>query len=96
MNFFGRPTPFITGPARGAMKVDTSVVIVGFKKIKRGYYSFTTKLIAENASALTAQELTVLYKNELEKIIKNDPANYLWSHRRWKYEWKPAYGEIVS
>ena len=96
MNFFGRPTPFITGPARGAMKVDTSVVIVGFKKIKRGYYSFTTKLIAENASALTAQELTVLYKNELEKIIRNDPANYLWSHRRWKYEWKPAYGEIVS
>ncbi len=96
MNFFGKPTPFITGPAKGAIKNNTAVVIVGFKKVKRGYYQFSTKLLVENAINYTPQQLTVLYKNELEKIIKNDPANYLWSHRRWKYEWKPEYGEIVK
>jgi len=34
--------------------------------------------------------------NELEKIIRADPANYLWSHRRWKYEYKPEYGEVYQ
>jgi Kdo2-lipid IVA lauroyltransferase/acyltransferase len=96
MNFFGKPTPFVTGPGKGAVKNNTAVVIVGFNKIKRGYYHFTTTLIAENGSQYTPQQLTVLYKNELEKIIRQDPANYLWSHRRWKYDWKPEYGDIVK
>lgn len=96
INFFGRPAPFVTGPGKGAVKNNTAVVIVGFRKIKRGYYSFTTTLLAENGSLYTPQQLTVLYKNELEKIIRRDPSNYLWSHRRWKYEWKPEYGEIIS
>lgn len=94
MSFFSKPAPFITGPSKGAIKNNTAVVIVGFKKIKRGYYSFTTTLIAENASLYSPQELTLLYRNELEKIIRKDPANYLWSHRRWKYDWKPEYGKM--
>ena len=94
VNFFGKPAPFVTGPSKGAVRNNAAVVIVGFKKVKRGYYSFTTTLITENASLYTPQQLTVLYKNELEKIIRREPANYLWSHRRWKYDWKPEYGEI--
>ncbi len=86
-NFFGRPTPFVTGPAKGAVRNNTTVVMVGFTKIRRGYYNFTSTLIAENGVDYTPQQLTVLYKNELEKIIKADPANYLWSHRRFKYTW---------
>ena len=96
MNFFGKPAPFITGPARGAVKNGMAVVTVGFKKIKRGHYHFTNKLITENASLFTSEQLTLLYKNELERIIREDPPNYLWSHRRWKHEWKPAYGDIIK
>ena len=96
MNFMGKPAPFVTGPARGAVKSNTAVVMVGFNKIKRGYYHFNTTLLAENGSMHTPQQLTFLYKNELEKIIRKDPANYLWSHRRWKYDWKPEYGEILK
>lgn len=96
MNFFGRPAPFITGPAKGAVKNNTAVIIVGFKKIKRGHYHFTNILLAENGSLFTPQQLTVMYKNELEKIIREDPSNYLWSHRRWKYDWKPEYGEVIK
>lgn len=70
--------------------------MVGFKKIKRGYYHFYTQLLAEEGATYSSQQLTVIYKNELEKIIKADPANYLWSHRRWKYEYKPEYGEVFQ
>ena len=96
MNFFGKPVPFVTGPAKGAVKNNTAVVMVGFKKIKRGYYHFSPKLLAQEGSVYTPEQLTVLYKNELEKIIRNDPPNYLWSHRRWKYDWKPEYGDIIA
>lgn len=96
VNFMGKPAPFVTGPAKGAVKYNTAVVYVGFQKIKRGYYHFTATLLAENGSDYTPQQLTVMYKNEVEKIIRRDPANYLWSHRRWKYDWKEEYGPVYS
>jgi Kdo2-lipid IVA lauroyltransferase/acyltransferase len=95
-NYFGRPAPFVTGPAKNACRNNFAVAIVGFSKKRRGYYHFTTTLITEDASRFTPVQLTILYKNALEKIIRQDPANYLWSHRRWKYEWKPEYGEILQ
>jgi KDO2-lipid IV(A) lauroyltransferase len=96
MNYFGKPAPFLTGPAKGAVKNNIAVVVVGFKKIRRGYYSFSTRLIAESGSLFTPQHLTLLYKNEMERIIRLDPSNYLWSHRRWRHEWKPEYGPIIK
>lgn len=96
LNFMGRPAPFVTGPAKGAVKNNTAIVMAAFKKRKRGYYQFSMKLLADEGAKYTPQQLTVLYKNELEKIIRADPSNYLWSHRRWKHEWKPEYGAIVE
>lgn len=96
MNFFGKPAPFVNGPSKGAVKNNTAVVMVGFHKLKRGYYHFSNKLLAENGSSYSPEALTVIYKNALEEVIKADPSNYLWSHRRWKYEWKPQYGNIIE
>lgn len=96
MNFFGKPVPFTTGPAKGAVKNNTAVVIVGFKKLRRGHYAFTTTMLAEDGSLYSPEQLTVMYKNALEKIIREDPSNYLWSHRRWKWDWKPEYGAILE
>jgi len=96
MHFMGKPVPFVVGPAKGAVKHNTAVLMFGFNKIKRGYYHFDCKLVAADGAAYTPQQLTLLYKNELEKVIRKDPANYLWSHRRWKYEWKPEYGPLLD
>jgi Kdo2-lipid IVA lauroyltransferase/acyltransferase len=94
INFFGKPTPFISGPERGAIKNNTAVVYVGFKKVKRGYYKFDTTLLCEEGAKTKEGELTLLYRDVLEKTIKQDPANYLWSHRRFKFEWKDEYGPL--
>jgi KDO2-lipid IV(A) lauroyltransferase len=96
MNFFGKPAPFVTGPAKGAVKNNTAVVIVGFQKTKRGHYAFTTEMLAEEGSSYSPEELTLLYKNALETIIRKDPSNYLWSHRRWKWEWTPSCSPILE
>jgi KDO2-lipid IV(A) lauroyltransferase len=94
IRFFGHPTPFVTGPEKGAIKNNAAVVYVGFKKIRRGYYHFEPLLLAENSAGMKEGELTCLYRDALENAIKNDPANYLWSHRRFKFEWKEEYGEV--
>ncbi|MFM2336960.1 MAG: hypothetical protein RL115_153 [Bacteroidota bacterium] len=96
MHFFSKPAPFVTGPARGAVKKNTAIVMVRMKKIKRGHYYFNATLVEEFAGGLTPAALTLRYKNALEQIIREDPANYLWSHRRWKFDWQPAYGEIIG
>lgn len=91
LNFFGRPVPFVTGPERGAIRNNAAVVYVGFKKIKRGCYHFEATLLAEQSAGTKTGELTGLYRDILEKTIREDPANYLWSHRRFKFEWKEDY-----
>lgn len=96
IKFFGRPTPFVTGPEKGAVKNNAAVVYFGFKKIKRGYYHFEATLLAETGADTKPGELTCLYSDILEKTIKEDPPNYLWSHRRFKFEWKEAYGEVMG
>ncbi len=94
LNFFGRPTPFASGPEKGAIKNNAAVVYVGFNKIKRGHYNFTTTLLTEQSDTTKTGELTCLYRDILEKTIKQDPANYLWSHRRFKFEWKDEYKNL--
>ena len=91
LNFFNRPTPFVKGPDKGARKNNTAVVFVKFVKLKRGYYRFDTEVIIENGAELNEGELTLKYRDFLEETIRQDPANYLWSHRRWKWPYNESY-----
>lgn len=88
LNFFSKPAPFVTGPDRGAIRNNVSVVFVRFVKIKRGHYHFETKVIVENAGELTEGQLTLMYRDFLEETIRSNPDNYLWSHRRWKHQYR--------
>lgn len=88
---FGKPAPFVKGPDKGARKNRSAVVFVKFIKVKRGYYKFEPTVITENAALLKEGELTLLYRDFLEETIREHPDNYLWSHRRWKFDYKKEY-----
>jgi len=97
INFFNHPTSFLIGPEKSAIRKKSAVVFVGFKRVKRGYYHFESVLLTDNAALIDKRgQLTGLYRDALENAIVNDPANYLWSHRRFKFEWNPGYGDILS
>jgi len=85
--FFSKPAPFVTGPDKAALKNNTAVVFVKMIKLSRGRYKFETEIIMEEAQALEPGALTVKYRNILEDTIRKNPSNYLWSHRRWKWEY---------
>lgn len=94
MYFFTRPVPFITGPDKAAIRNNTAVVFVNFVKKKRGYYHFETRVAAENNERLAAGDLTRSYRDFLEDAIRRAPANYLWTHKRWKYDYKQEFEHL--
>jgi KDO2-lipid IV(A) lauroyltransferase len=93
-NFFGRPTPFVKGPAKNAIASNTAVVFVFLRKIKRGYYEAVLSLAEADPRQTTEKELTRKFVIYLEGLIREYPDMWLWSHRRWKHEWKPEYGPV--
>ena len=85
--FFSKAAPFVSGPDKAAIKNNTAVVFVKFVKTKRGHYQFIPTIITEEAGNFKEGELTLLYRNFLEETIRESPDNYLWSHRRWKWDY---------
>jgi len=94
LNFFGRPTPFVRGPERGARIADIPVIFVRFYKAKRGYYHAELTTIAEHPGVLPEGELTRRYRSLLEDAIRREPDSWLWSHKRWKFSWNPEFSSF--
>jgi Kdo2-lipid IVA lauroyltransferase/acyltransferase len=94
LNFFGRPTPFMRGPERGAVAGNYSVAFAEIIKTKRGYYRLSYEIITSDAATLPKGEITRRYVRFLERAMTAHPEMWLWSHRRWKREWKPEYANL--
>jgi KDO2-lipid IV(A) lauroyltransferase len=89
--FMNRPTGFVKGPEKFARGQNIPVVMMTTTKPKRGYYHFNFFLLAEDPKSLPEGELIRQYVRHLEENIRLQPDIYLWSHRRWKNPWNPAY-----
>ena len=84
MPFLNQDTPFLPGPERIARKTNYPVFYFDVDRVKRGYYEITASLLHESPSETADTAITQSYANKLESIIQQKPANWLWSHRRWK------------
>lgn len=96
VNFFGRLTPFVRGPEKGAKLNNTAVFFGHFYKVKRGYYHIQLELLTDRPRDFEDGKLTQLFASRVEVAIRLKPSNYLWSHRRWKWEFdQEKYGHLV-
>jgi len=94
--FFGKMTPFVKGPEKGSVRMNTAVVMVEFYKVKRGYYKIDCSLMTTTPRELPDGEITKTLAAFVEDSIRRHPSNYLWSHRRWKFEFdEEKYGKLV-
>ena len=84
MPFLNQDTAVLHGPEKYARLHNLPVVFAFPQKIKRGYYKVKFFMLVEDPSKTAPGEITRIYMNALEKIIKDNPEYYLWSHRRWK------------
>jgi len=83
--FFGKMAPFFTGLERMAVAKNTAIIMVTTYRIKRGYYQCELSTFTKEPKLLPKGAITIAFRNFLEEQIRLRPANYLWTHRRWKH-----------
>jgi len=86
--FLNKMTAFYKGPELSARRGNIPIVYGEIHKVKRGKYNFTLELISNNPTEEKEWAVTGKFAQLLEKGIRQYPDNWVWSHRRWKHEWK--------
>ncbi len=89
-SFLHQDTPFYTGAEKLARRFGYPVLFLDVKRTSRGHYTLTFELIYDGSpenKALAADEhyITRTFAHKLEAAIRHAPADYLWTHRRWKH-----------
>jgi KDO2-lipid IV(A) lauroyltransferase len=85
VQFLNHDTATLHGPEKYARLYNLPVVFAFPRKIKRGHYKLKFIMLVEDPSKTKTGEITQIYMSALEKIIREKPEYYLWSHRRWKH-----------
>jgi KDO2-lipid IV(A) lauroyltransferase len=84
--FLNQPTAMFMGVEKIAVKANIPIVFFTIYPIKRGYYNCVLKLLVDDPSATSEYEITNLHAAELERVIRQKPEYWLWSHKRWKHK----------
>ena len=84
INFFNQDTACIHGPEKYAKMYNYPVIYIDIKRVKRGYYTVELSVLCDKPNELQDGELTAAYMHRLEQSIRENPENWLWTHRRWK------------
>lgn len=83
--FFGVQVPMHTGAEILAKRFDLVVINYITRKVKRGYYETEFQLITDAPKEFEDYQITDKYTRLTENNIKQQPALYLWSHKRFKH-----------
>lgn len=95
-HFFNKKTAFVRGPEVGSKGNNTAVIMVYINRKKRGYYKIETTLLTTEPKQTEHGFITKKLIQFIEEKIKEHPANYLWSHKRWKHEYDAEkYGHLL-
>ncbi|MEZ7838299.1 MAG: lysophospholipid acyltransferase family protein [Flavobacteriales bacterium] len=82
--FLNQDTPVYLGAEKLMNAANLELLFVEVHRVKRGYYEMK---IVPLANVCNEQQglTTELHLAHLEKMIIDEPSNWLWSHRRWKH-----------
>ncbi len=83
--FFNREAPFFSGPERIAHISNQPVFLHVTKKVKRGKYEVDFIPLFDKPKEVNPKDILLTYIRKIEEIVSEEPAYYLWSHRRWKH-----------
>ena len=83
--FLNHNVPVLTGTEKIMKHYGFESWFLNVKRVKRGYYEAEFVQIHEHPEALPDFELTARYYQMLEKMIREQPELYLWTHKRFKH-----------
>lgn len=84
IDFMGVKTTTMFGGIALAQRFGMGIVYLNIDHDRRGHYTMRFEEICNDASKLSTEELVKTYYTRLERDIRRNPANYLWTHKRFK------------
>ncbi|MDH4089462.1 MAG: lysophospholipid acyltransferase family protein [Cyclobacteriaceae bacterium] len=84
VTFLNQDTVFFYGANQLAKLTQFPVMYYKLRKIKRGYYETTIVELAKPPYAKDDHDVLLRYVREIERIVRERPSEWLWSHNRWK------------
>jgi KDO2-lipid IV(A) lauroyltransferase len=84
--FMGVKVPVYTGAEMLAKKLNHAVIYTKISKVKRGHYQCEFELITADPQSIPDYNITDQFLKRLEQQIRDEPAYYLWTHKRWKHK----------
>ncbi len=82
--FMHQETNAMLGSVGMACKFSHSVMYMKMRRLERGRYEMTMIPICRDASQMSPEEIMRRYYDLLQEEINGTPANWLWTHKRWK------------
>jgi KDO2-lipid IV(A) lauroyltransferase len=92
--FLNQDSSIQLGVEKIAKKTNRPVFYLKINYLKRGFYEVDCVPICLEPVATDEFEITEMHARFLESYINENPAYWLWSHRRWKH--KPQANQIVK
>jgi KDO2-lipid IV(A) lauroyltransferase len=86
MEFLHQETAVFTGAEKLAIKFDYPVCYAKMTRLQRGRYELSFELMCPTPRDTSENQISHVFMKRLEKDIHEDPARWLWSHRRWKHK----------
>lgn len=84
VNFLGRDTAFYPGPGQIAYSTGYAAFFAAMSRTRRGHYQIDFQPICTAGESPDPQVFTARYARLLEELILANPADWTWTHRRWK------------
>lgn len=84
VDFLGVETASLPGPDVLARKFRLPVLYYHVRRLRRGFYEVEFSELCTAPETAAEREITQAYARRLESFIREQPANWLWSHKRWK------------
>ncbi|KUJ53205.1 lysophospholipid acyltransferase family protein [Chryseobacterium sp. JAH] len=86
LEFLNQRTPAFIGYDKLATRMDLVFIYTEMRKVKRGHYQINYHRMEPEGEKFVNNEVVKKFHQLLENTIKKRPDNYLWSHRKWKYQ----------
>lgn len=84
--FLNQPTAVFLGIEKMAVMTNDPVIFCDIRVVKRGHYCCTFVPLISEPKLTAEHEITDAHVQYLEKVIREEPAYWLWSHKRWKFK----------
>jgi len=88
--FLNQDTAFQLGTEQLPKLMKYPVIFLSIVRTKRGFYEVTLDKVGEPPYPPEGHAIMENYIEKAEKLVLDNPSDWLWSHRRWKYK-KPLY-----